>query len=660
MTSLTISGSEAAVARSRRPLRLLRRPLAAICLAYLVLVCAASLAAPLIAPYGPTETDLTHVLSGPSGRHLLGTDTLGRDLLSRLLFGGRLSLEGALEATLVFVLIGVPLGLLAGYYGGWLDRVTSWFIDLAFTVPAIVVLLVILAVVGNRPAVAMMALGLLAAPGLARLVRATTLAGREELYVAAARVSGLPDRHIIAKQILPRLFGPIVIRCSLFAGEALIAQTGLDYLGLGSQPPTATWGGMVAEASAAIERQPWMLVPSGVAIGLTVLAFALLGDSVQDAVLGRTSRSGRPPATASAPQRDCDEAVKDGRGDSPATAPHEVQSLLSLHGVCVAVPHSGSWQAVVSDVDLDVAAGETVGLVGESGCGKSVTARAVLRLPNGGRVISGRMIFEGREIAGLADSDMRRVRGSQIALISQEPAGSLDPCRTVGRQLRELVQLHDGLGRQAAGKQVLELLQAVRLPEPDAVARRYPHQLSGGMAQRVCIAMALSGRPKLLIADEPTTALDVTVQAEILDLLRELQRETGMAILLITHDWGVVADTCSRAYVMYAGQVVEASDIGAMVAEPRHPYTAGLLNSAPSRAIKGAEIAAIEGTVPDPADWPVGCRFHPRCPYATAACSAGPIPMLAPAAARVTRCIHHERLAEGSSSALNEPAAARH
>jgi peptide/nickel transport system permease protein len=244
----------------------------------------------------------------------------------------------------------------------------------------------------------------------------------------------------------------------------------------------------------------------------------------------------------------------------------------------------------------------------------------------------------------LPEKELRRVRGSEIGLISQEPMVSLNPAFRVGWQLALSVRTHDGLSRRAAHARAVELLRSVHLPDPELVARRYPHELSGGMAQRVAIARALAGEPKLLIADEPTTALDVTVQAEILELLRELQRERGMAILLVTHDWGVVADLCDRAVVMYAGQVVERAALTPLFREPLHPYTRALLLSDPHNALGGDELPWIPGGVPKPGFWPQGCHFHPRCRYATEACRQRPIPLEHPADARQTRCIHHDRL----------------
>lgn len=619
---------------------ILRRPVAVVSLCYLAFTVIAACTASLLAPYGPTSTDLNHVLTGPTGIHLLGTDSLGRDVLSRLLHGTQVSLLGVMQAVATVLVFGVPVGLLAGYLGGWVDRITSAVVDIAMAIPALVILLVVLATFGSNQTAAMVALGGLAAPGLARVVRGATLAVREELYVAAARLAGLPTRQIIAKHILPRVAGPIVVWISLFAGAALLAQSGLSYLGLGVQPPTPTWGGMVAEASTVIAQQPWLLIPPGVVIGLTILAFGLIGDAVRDTTIQRT--------TGGSFRRDSRRATH--RTPSAPANPHDqAAGLLSVRGLTIGLPTASGSVTVVEDLALDIAAGETVGLVGESGCGKSITSQAVLGLLSpGGRVTAGSILFEGTDLAALPPRAMRRIRGHRIGLVSQEPIASLDPVYRVGHQLGELVRCYDGrMSTRAVQARVQELLASVNLPDPERVAQRYPHELSGGMAQRVAIAAALAGRPKLLIADEPTTALDVTVQAEILDLLRRLQDETGMAILLITHDWGVVADTCKRTYVMYAGQVVETASTEALFDRPLQPYTAGLLDSTPQQIHRGHRLPAIPGTVPTPGQWPQGCHFQPRCPYAASDCAAGPIPFVAPGGGRLTRCLHHDQLSEG-------------
>jgi peptide/nickel transport system permease protein len=274
-----------------------------------------------------------------------------------------------------------------------------------------------------------------------------------------------------------------------------------------------------------------------------------------------------------------------------------------------------------------------------------MTAMAILGLlPGAGQIEGGSVFFAGRDLTRLSERELERVRGKEIGVISQEPMVSLTPTYRIGWQIAELVRQHHGVSARAARERTVELLRQVHLPDPELIARRYLHELSGGMAQRVCIARALAGEPKLLIADEPTTALDVTVQAEILELLRELQRDRKMAVLLITHDWGVIADLCDRAVVMYAGEVVEQATLTTLFREPLHPYTQALLASNPHHAPEADRLPTIPGNVPKPGAWPEGCHFHPRCGYATTACREAPIALERPVANRETRCIHHDRL----------------
>jgi oligopeptide/dipeptide ABC transporter ATP-binding protein len=295
--------------------------------------------------------------------------------------------------------------------------------------------------------------------------------------------------------------------------------------------------------------------------------------------------------------------------------------LLELRGLRTYFPTDDGFAQAVDGVNLTVERGETVALVGESGCGKSVTALSILGLvPPPGQVRTGEVLFKGRDLRKLEAEELRRLRGNEIAMVFQEPMTSLNPVYTVGEQIAETVRLHRGLDRRAARAVALEMLELVGIPSPQERLDAYPHQLSGGMRQRVVIAIAMSCDPALLIADEPTTALDVTVQAQILKLFARLQERSGMGLLLITHNLGIVAETADRVCVMYAGRIVEEAAVEQLLRKPRHPYTIGLMRSLPERARHGEPLETIAGTVPDPARFPSGCRFRPRCPLARAAC----------------------------------------
>ena len=298
--------------------------------------------------------------------------------------------------------------------------------------------------------------------------------------------------------------------------------------------------------------------------------------------------------------------------------------MLDVQGLSVTFSTTRGPLRAVDDVAFTLSPGRTLAVVGESGCGKSVTSLALMGLLPGHARVEGRVMFEGRDLLMLPAAERRKLRGGAMAMIFQEPMTSLNPAFTAGEQVAEALRVHEGLGAEPALRRAVDMLDRVRIPDPARRARQYPHQLSGGMRQRVMIAMALACRPRLLIADEPTTALDVTVQAQILSLLEELKRETGTAILLVTHDLGVVADHADDVVVMYAGRVAEAAPAAKLFARPEHPYTIGLLGAAPRFAAPGGRLANIAGTVPDLAAPPPGCRFAPRCPFATAICDKQP------------------------------------
>ena len=284
----------------------------------------------------------------------------------------------------------------------------------------------------------------------------------------------------------------------------------------------------------------------------------------------------------------------------------------------------------VDGVSLDIANGETVGLVGELGCGKSVTALSIIRLldKDVGRIVGGEILFRGRNSASGGEEEMQRIRGNEISMIFQEPMTSLNPVMTVGDQIAETVRIHQGAGRRAARERAIEMLRLVKIPEPQRRVRSYPHEFSGGQRQRIMIAMALACTPKLLIADEPTTALDVTIQAQILELIGELQQQLGMAVLLITHDLGVVAEQADVVAVMYAGKIVEQAKPEKIFSRPLHPYTIGLLNAMPGRLPPKTNLEAIPGMVPNPLDWPTGCHFRNRCSRADYSCAQAEPPLI--------------------------------
>jgi len=319
-------------------------------------------------------------------------------------------------------------------------------------------------------------------------------------------------------------------------------------------------------------------------------------------------------------------------------------SLLEIKGLKTHFKTDDGWLHAVDGVDMTVDAGETLGVVGESGCGKSVTAKTVMKLIDmpPGKIVGGQVLWQGRDLVPLSADEMRKIRAKEIAIIFQEPMTSLNPVYTVGEQVAESVRLHEGLSRKDAMDRAVEMLRLVRIPTAERRVRDYPHQFSGGMRQRVMIAIALACNPKLLIADEPTTALDVTIQAQILDLIGELKERLGMAVMLITHAMGVVAETAQRVVVMYAGKVVEEAPVGELFKHPRHPYTQGLIRSIPRidlAATHKMRLEAIAGTVPKLVAPPEGCRFAPRCKYAMAACTSATPPLRTVAPGHKVACI---------------------
>ncbi|WP_447949397.1 dipeptide ABC transporter ATP-binding protein [Microbacterium aurum] len=578
MSTPSAPAAEAETARDERTVRplwvlLLSRPQFVVCAVIVALIVIATVFAPVIAPFSPTAQDLANTLAGPSTAHPLGTDDLGRDVLSRLLYGGQVTLLGVVQAMVVFLLLGTTLGLIAGMSRGAVDTVIVRLAEILLSVPSFIILLVMLSIVPGNMTVAMIALGILTSPLLIRVVRGTTRTVRNELFIRGARTMGLTETQITVRHVLPRLAGPIIVQATIFCGVVIIAETGLGYLGFGVQLPAPSWGNRVQTASENISRSPWLLIPTGGTIIITIMALMLLGDSVRDAVAERWA--GPAPRRQSARRQPV---------AAQAAATGDPSALLEVDGLKIVVDGPEGERTLVENVSFSLARGEALCLVGESGSGKSITSLALLGLSRGTRVAAGTLRIDGRTIdTGDADA-MRRLRASEFGYITQDPQPSLDPTMRIGDLLVQLVRLHQKVDKKTARRITLELLDRVRIPDPAAVARRYPHQLSGGMAQRVVIAAALSAKPKILIADEPTTALDVTVQAEILALLHELcDDDDSMSLLLVTHDWGVVADIADRVIVMRHGQLVEEAPSAQIFREPQHPHTRAMLAADPAR-----------------------------------------------------------------------------
>jgi peptide/nickel transport system permease protein len=625
--------------RRRRGPAFLRRPGGALGALWLVVVVVGSLTAPLWVPYDVTAQDLGDRLSLPSADHLLGTDPLGRDLLSRIATAGSLPLLSSALMLVVAFGIGLPLALVAAERPGRTERFISRATEVLLALPATVLLLAVIGIVGNKIPLVMAVFGVLLSAAVYRVMLGVAQSVRQRLYVDAARVDGLGSLRVNVRHVLPAMGTVIAVQGAQLFGIGILVVAGLAFLGFGPGEPDPSWGFMINDASSHLFDGPWLLVPSGLVLALTVVAANELADAL--AARGGAGSRRRPRKQVRAVA-----AVSQGGAEHDTVAqPVPDDAVLTVRDLRVSVVDGPD---LVTGVSLTVRRGTVLGLVGESGCGKSMTARSLLGLlPDGVAVSGGSISFQGTDLVGLGEKELRGYRGSRIALISQEPMVALDPAFSIAAQLTGPIRRHRGVGRREARTIAAQLLRNVGIVDADRILGSYPHQLSGGMAQRVCIALALTGEPDLLVADEPTTALDVTVQAEILSLLRALVRDTGLSVVLVTHDLGVVADLCDDVAVMYAGEVVEAGATAGVLDEPRHPYTMALLGAdphVPDGEPVPERLASIAGTVPSPGTWPVGCRFAGRCLFATDACRT-PFPAVPAHGGGLVRCVRVEDLA---------------
>ncbi|SDR54341.1 peptide/nickel transport system permease protein [Rhizobiales bacterium GAS113] len=589
-----------------------------------------ALAVPLLPVPDPLRIDVSHRLLGPSAQHLLGQDEYGRDVLARLLWGARTSLAVAFSAAAAACLVGVALGLVGGYLG----RATEFFavrsMDVILCFPPLLLALLAVTLLGPGAATLIPVLAILYLPGFVRVVYAGVLSVRSQDYVEAMRALGAGPVRIMLRTILPNVSGPVLVQFSLASASAVVLESGLSFLGLGVVPPAPSWGLMIGAARATVALAPLLLVWPCVALSLTILAMNALCDALRDAfdphALGGAAPRRRVLATLLP-------------GLMPSAGP-----VLEVRGLTLEIGTPEALIHPVRDVSLRVEAGETLAVVGESGSGKTLTGLALMGLlPPAVRVVAGAAWLEGRDLLQLDEAALRKLRGDSLAMIFQDPLASLNPVHRVGAQIVEALEAHRSLPRRTAWEKAIAALRRVGIPDPGRRAQLFPHEMSGGMRQRTMIAMAIANDPRLLIADEPTTALDVTIQAQVLDLLADLRRERGMALIFISHSLPVVSEIADHVVVMYAGEVVEEGAAQALLAEPLHPYTAALLRSAPTE--DGALPIGIPGTVPLPQALPKGCAFAPRCALRVERCEAGRPPLAEARPGRLTRCLRWREIA---------------
>ncbi len=587
-----------------------------ILLAVLALI---ALLGPLLWHYGYAE--ITPDLSQPpSLGHPLGTDGLGRDMLAQVMRGLHQSLLIAITVAVLASVFGTALGVIAGYFGGWVDAAIMRLVDLVLTIPV----LAVAAFLGNRLSeagvswvgLALVLSGLLWT-SVARLVRGVSLSLRSLPFIRAAQVMGASRRRIMLRHMLPNVADHVIVATALLVGVAILSETGLSFLGFGVRPPDTSLGLLIASSQSAVLTRPWLFYAPGLTIILIVLAVNQIGEGLRGVVNPRAAPANAMLSAAS------------GRRQRAAASPGDSAPLLSVTGLTVSFP--GSARAAVDEVHLTLARGRVLALVGESGSGKSLTALAIAGLLPVGAIAAGGINFDGQDLTGLSFREWRAYRGRRIATIPQDPTTCLNPVQTIGAQFAESLSLVKPMPAREARRRAVELMQVMAISDPESRFDQYPHQLSGGMRQRVVIAMAMIFDPDLIIADEPTTALDVTVQAQVLSALRAARERTGAAMLFITHDLALVAGIADEVAVMRAGRIVEQQDVFALFAAPRDAYTARLLRLAP----RLERDAAAAGTPADPSEGATpAARAAPAETAAPAPAAPAPAAKSAPTAQR--------------------------
>ena len=563
----------------------------------------------------------------PSAEHWFGTDNLGRDVFSRVMYGARYSLVIGLSSVLFALIVGALIGAAAAVTRPWISELIMRVVDIFMSVPGIALATVFVTILGQSMAGIAISIGVIYVPQIARVVRANIISEYGKDYVRAVIVSGARAPWILVKHVTRNIAAPVMVFTTLSVADAIVFEASLSFINMGIPEPTPTWGNILSTAKeGVIFGYWWQALFPGLAIMLTVLCLNILSEGITDAMVAApTAPISKDPASAESARKE-DRILTD-----PVAAYREQEAslsaslaalreaelkrtdrfrptateppVISVNDLCIRFPRHGDVD-VVDHVSFSVRPGETMGLVGESGCGKSITSLAIMGLLDPKAEISGEIMFEGKNLVGMDPKAHNALRGHEIAMVYQDALSSLNPSMLIKAQMKQLT-------KRGGTRSAEELLELVGL-EPKRTLESYPHELSGGQRQRVLIAMALTRDPKLIIADEPTTALDVTVQKQVIDLLNQLREKLGFAMIFVSHDLALVAKVAHSVTVMYAGQVVEQGSITEILTDPRHEYTRGLLGSVTSIEAGAGRLHQVPGTVPSPADFPKGDRFAPR------------------------------------------------
>ena len=578
-----------------------------------------------LAPCDPVK--ITQNYQPPTGAHWFGTDNLGRDVFSRVMYGARYSLVIGLSSVLFALVMGAIIGAIAAVSRTWISELIMRLIDIVMSIPGIALAAVCLAILGQSMIGIIISIGVLYVPQIARIVRANIISEYGKDYVRAVIVSGARAPWILLKHVTRNIAAPVMVFTTLSVADAIVFEASLSFINAGIPEPTPTWGNILSSAKAGvIFGYWWQALFPGLAIMITVLCLNILSEGITDAMVAA------PTAPVAKSAADADAARKEDRILTDPVAAYKeqhdalVESLSKLReaelkrtdrlqptsteppvievkDLCIQFPRYGSVN-VVDHLSFSVRPGETMGLVGESGCGKSITSLAIMGLLDPKAKISGQILFNGKDLVKLSPKEHNALRGHEIAMVYQDALSSLNPSMLIKAQMKQLTS-------RGGTRSAEELLELVGL-DPKRTLESYPHELSGGQRQRVLIAMALTRDPKLIIADEPTTALDVTVQKQVIDLLNELREKLGFAMVFVSHDLALVAKVAHSITVMYAGQVVEQGSTKEILTDPHHEYTRGLLGSVTSIEAGAPRLHQVPGTVPSPSDFPKGDRFAPR------------------------------------------------